>query len=58
MEGAREKSAEEIVLAFRKGGKQMQSQTQVWEGRAVAADRVFGGGRPGSGGRSGEPAQR
>jgi predicted metal-dependent peptidase len=45
MEGAREKSAEEIVLAFRKGGKQMQSQTQVWEGRAVAASRVFGGGR-------------
>jgi len=44
MEGAREKSAEEIVLSFRKGGKQMQSQTQVWEGRAVAASKVFGGG--------------
>jgi predicted metal-dependent peptidase len=44
MEGAREKSAEEIVLSFRKGGKQMQSQTRVWEGSAVAASRVFRGG--------------
>ena len=42
MPGAREKSAEEIVLAFRKGGRQMQSQTRVWEGQAVAADRIFG----------------
>jgi predicted metal-dependent peptidase len=49
MEGAREKSAEEIVLSFRKGGQQMQSQTRVWEGRAVAANKVFGGGRPGVG---------
>jgi predicted metal-dependent peptidase len=44
MEGAREKSAEEIVLSFRKGGKQMQSQTRVWEGRAVSASKVFRGG--------------
>jgi predicted metal-dependent peptidase len=43
MPGAREKSAEEIVLAFRKGGSQMRSQTQVWEGQVIAADRVFGG---------------
>jgi len=43
MPGAREKSAEEIVLAFRKGGSQMRSQTQVWEGQAIAADRIFGG---------------
>jgi predicted metal-dependent peptidase len=48
-EGAREKSAEEIVLSFRKGGQQMQSQTRVWEGRAVAASKVFRGGRPGAG---------
>ena len=54
MQGAREKSAEEIVLAFRKGGKQMQSQTRVWEGRTVAADRVFGGNRQRSGHRSAE----
>jgi predicted metal-dependent peptidase len=54
MEGAREKSAEEIVLSFRKGGKQMQSQTRVWEGRAVAGNKVFRGGRPGQGSRSPE----
>ncbi|MGE0037941.1 MAG: VWA-like domain-containing protein [Xanthobacteraceae bacterium] len=52
LEGAREKSAEEIVLSFRKGGQQMQSQTRVWEGRAVAASKVFRGGRPGAGSRS------
>jgi predicted metal-dependent peptidase len=52
MEGAREKSAEQIVLSFRKGGKQMQSQTRVWEGRAVAANKVFRGGRPDVGNRS------
>ena len=51
MQGAREKSAEQIVLAFRKGGSQMQSQTRVWEGRAIAADRIFGGSRLGSGHR-------
>ncbi len=49
MEGAREKSAEEIVLSFRKGGSQLQSQTRVWEGRAVAANKVFRGGRRGFG---------
>ena len=43
MPGAREKSAEELVLAFRKGGSQMRSQTQVWEGQVIAADRIFGG---------------
>ena len=53
MPGAREKSAEEIVLAFRKGGKEMRSQTRVWEGGLVAADRIFGGGRQRSGARSG-----
>jgi predicted metal-dependent peptidase len=45
MPGAREKSAEQIVLEFRKAGNQMQSRTRVWDGQAVAGDRVFGSGR-------------
>ena len=47
MPGAREKSAEQIVLEFRKAGNQMQSRTRVWNGQAVAGDRIFGGGRQG-----------
>jgi predicted metal-dependent peptidase len=47
MPGAREKSAEQIVLEFRKAGNQMQSRTSVWNGQAVAGDRVFGAGRQG-----------
>ena len=43
MPGAREKSAEEIVLGVPQGRSQMRSQTRVWEGQAVAADRMFGG---------------
>jgi predicted metal-dependent peptidase len=48
MPGAREKSAEQIVLEFRKAGNQMQSRTRVWNGQAVAGDRIFGGGRQGA----------
>ncbi len=59
MPGAREKSAEQIVLEFRKGAAQMQSQSRVWEGKAVGAVRVFGAkhqrtGKPSEG--EGEPA--
>jgi predicted metal-dependent peptidase len=54
MPGAREKSAEEIVLAFRKGGRQMQSQTRVWEGTVTSADRIFGGNRQRAGQRGSE----
>jgi predicted metal-dependent peptidase len=54
MHGAREKSAEQIVLEFRKGAAQMQSQSRVWEGKAVGAVRVFGSkhrtGKPNEGG--------
>ena len=57
MPGAREKSAEEIVLAFRKGGRQMQSQTRVWEGQVAAADRIFGGNRQRAGQRGGAGSQ-
>ncbi len=42
MPGAREKSAEQIVLEFRKAGNQMQSRTKVWNGQAVAGDQIFG----------------
>ena len=45
MPGAREKSAEEIVLAMRKAGNQMHSRNRVWEGQVVAVGRIFGGGR-------------
>lgn len=36
MPGAREKSAEEIVLDMRRNGQFMQSRSQVWEGRTVS----------------------
>ncbi|MFN3853788.1 MAG: VWA-like domain-containing protein [Phreatobacter sp.] len=36
MPGAREKSAEEIVLELRRNGQFMTSRSQVWEGRAVS----------------------
>jgi predicted metal-dependent peptidase len=57
MPNAREKSAEEIVLAFRKGGSQMRSQTRVWGGQAVPADRIFGGRRARAGQRGGAGAE-
>ena len=50
MPGAREKSAEQIVLEMRRN-QQAQSKTRVWRGEAVAAGRLFG---PGA--RAGEPA--
>jgi predicted metal-dependent peptidase len=37
MPGAKEKSAERIVLEMRKHGDQMQSKTQVWDGQSVSA---------------------
>ena len=47
MPGAREKSAEEIVLDMRRN-KQGQSKTSVWNGSPASVQRVFGPG--GSGG--------
>ena len=48
MPGARERSAEEIVLEMRRNGD-AQTKSRVWEGDASAARRVFakGGGKPG-----------
>jgi predicted metal-dependent peptidase len=37
MPGAKEKSAEQIVLEMRKDGDKMQSKTQVWDGQASSA---------------------
>jgi len=37
MPGAKEKSAERIVLEMRKDGDKMQSKTQVWDGQSVSA---------------------
>jgi len=37
MPGAKEKSAEQIVLEMRKDGDKMQSKTQVWDGQSVSA---------------------
>jgi len=37
MPGAKEKSAEQIVLEMRKDGDKMQSKTQVWDGKSVSA---------------------
>lgn len=53
MPGAREKSAEEIVLEMRRGANYMQSRTQVWEGTVVTIEQVLGAagqGPPGTGG--------
>ena len=51
MLGAREKSAEEIVLQMRRSGTSMSTRTQVWEGKVATIDQVLGAARqavPGS----------
>ena len=42
MPGAREKSAEEIVLEMRRNGDAISSRTQVWDGEVTIAGRVLG----------------
>ncbi len=42
MPGAKEKSAEQIVLEMRKDGDRMQSKTQVWDGKSVSARGALG----------------
>ena len=37
MPGAKEKSAEQIVLEMRKDGDKMQAKTQVWDGQSASA---------------------
>ena len=54
MPGAREKSAEEIVLDMRRN-QGAQTKTRVWNGEATSAGRVFGpGGRAGRGEQAGD----
>ncbi len=48
MPGARERSAEEIVLEMRRN-QQAQAKTRVWQGEPAPAGRVFGAGGRGAG---------
>jgi predicted metal-dependent peptidase len=48
MPGARERSAEEIVLEMRRD-RQAGAKTRVWQGEATTAGRVFGTGGRGAG---------
>jgi predicted metal-dependent peptidase len=45
MPGAREKSAEEIILEMRRAGHSMSTRTQVWEGKIATVDQVLGAAR-------------
>ncbi len=45
MAGARDRSAEEIVLEMRRSGQFMTSRTQVWEGKVVSVEQVLGAAR-------------
>lgn len=45
MAGARDKSAEAIVLEMRRAQAQQQTRTQVWDGQSITVRRLFGGGR-------------
>jgi predicted metal-dependent peptidase len=42
MPGAREKSAEQIVVEMRRNGDAVSSRSRVWEGEVTVAGRVFG----------------
>jgi predicted metal-dependent peptidase len=50
MPGARERSAEEIVLEMRRKGNEVDSRSQVWEGKPMSAGQRFPG-PAGKGGR-------
>ena len=52
MPGAREKSAEQIVVEMRRNGDFVSSRTRVWDGEVTIAGRVFGP-QAGGGGASG-----
>jgi len=54
MPGAREKSAEEIVLEMRRNGGFASSRTQVWEGTAATLEQVLGAARRASPGSIGD----
>jgi predicted metal-dependent peptidase len=54
MPGARDKSAEEIVLEMRRNGRSTPSRTRVWDGDATSADQAVGGQRQADDGNQGD----
>jgi predicted metal-dependent peptidase len=54
MPGAREKSAEEIVIEMRRNASATPSRTQVWEGAVVTVDQALGAARQGEPGSQGD----
>ena len=58
MPGAREKSAEQIVIEMRRNGDFISSRTPVWDGEVTVAGRVFGPQAAGSGGDARRRRQR
>jgi predicted metal-dependent peptidase len=54
MPGARERSAEEIVLEMRRTGKVASSRTDVWEGAVTTLDAVLGAARQAHAGSMGD----
>jgi len=54
MPGAREKSAEQIVLEMRKTGAFMSSKTQVWDGQVATVERALDAARQAAAGSKGD----
>jgi predicted metal-dependent peptidase len=54
MPGAREKSAEEIIIEMRRLGRFNSSRTQVWEGEIATVEQVLGASRQAGPGRMGD----
>lgn len=54
MPGAREKSAEEIILQMRASGSHMASRTQVWDGGVATIEQVLGAARQAGSDASGD----
>jgi predicted metal-dependent peptidase len=54
MPGARERSAEEIVVEMRRNANFAQSRTQVWEGRVATIEQVLGAARQAAPGTTGD----
>ena len=51
MPGARERSAEDIVIEMRRNADLMPARTQVFEGAQTSVRQIFGDGQPGNEGR-------
>jgi predicted metal-dependent peptidase len=54
MPGAREKSAEEIVVEMRRNANSAASRTQVWEGEVATIEQVLGAARQAASGTMGD----